>query len=317
MYRAVLRCDGVPDRLVTNRHVIDSRSARAIAWNDRRGKDNEQVNQWWDETGPRSEHSGGPDDPYAMPPAAGGPQPGPQPGPQLGPQPGQPISAGPGSAYSEAEWGAHDAGTWNTQQSWGEAPQNWNDGSYWQPPAASAAPAAEGKRTGFYVVSALAAVLIILLAALSLTLWLTRDDGGTSPSANAPAVDNPNGQAAPVPTPESLGDPSDTTTTNSATSSTTPSSSRAQRPDPPAGVSLCTTNSGELFSRAGIGSSVTTCGFADAVRSAYLASGADGGPATVEAYSEATEQSYTMQCAPAGENIVRCTGGNDAVVYIY
>ena len=55
----------------------------------------------------------------------------------------------------------------------------------------------------------------------------------------------------------------------------------------------------------------TSCGFAEAVASAYRES---GGP-VVRAYSPTTHQTYAMSCS--GTNPVVCRGGNDASVYIY
>ncbi|WP_333618344.1 hypothetical protein [Dietzia sp.] len=90
-----------------------------------------------------------------------------------------------------------------------------------------------------------------------------------------------------------------------------------ERPSTPAGASPCSDSGAHLFGRAATGSSVTTCGFANAVRDAYAGSGAGGGPRTVSAFSPTTGQSYSMYCAPAGTNVVQCTGGNNAVVYVY
>ena len=55
----------------------------------------------------------------------------------------------------------------------------------------------------------------------------------------------------------------------------------------------------------------TSCGFAEAVASAYRES---GGP-VVRALSPTTHQTYAMTCS--GSNPVVCRGGNDASVYIY
>ncbi|QKT06548.1 serine/threonine protein kinase [Gordonia sp. X0973] len=66
----------------------------------------------------------------------------------------------------------------------------------------------------------------------------------------------------------------------------------------------------------GVGTSVTSCPFAAAVRDAYLAAGAKGQARTVTAYSPVTGQSYSMSCLPE-QGIVVCRGGNDAVVHIY
>ena len=54
----------------------------------------------------------------------------------------------------------------------------------------------------------------------------------------------------------------------------------------------------------------TSCVFAREVRRAYEAG---GGSSTVEAYSAATGQTYTMTCTSGSPHV--CTGGNNATVY--
>ncbi|MFT3663344.1 MAG: protein kinase [Gordonia sp. (in: high G+C Gram-positive bacteria)] len=66
----------------------------------------------------------------------------------------------------------------------------------------------------------------------------------------------------------------------------------------------------------GVGSPVTTCGFAINVRSAYLAGGRKGDARTVVASSPATGLNYTMSCAPES-GIIVCRGGDNAVVHVY
>lgn len=55
----------------------------------------------------------------------------------------------------------------------------------------------------------------------------------------------------------------------------------------------------------------TSCGFARNVRDAYKSS--DGGDATVQAFSPATGQTYSMRCS--GGSPHACIGGNSASVY--
>ncbi|SDU55201.1 serine/threonine protein kinase [Gordonia westfalica] len=66
----------------------------------------------------------------------------------------------------------------------------------------------------------------------------------------------------------------------------------------------------------GVGTSVTSCPFAFAVRDAYFRAGQERSPRVVTAASPVTGQSYAMSCVPEGA-IVACRGGNDAVVHIY
>jgi hypothetical protein len=61
----------------------------------------------------------------------------------------------------------------------------------------------------------------------------------------------------------------------------------------------------------GVGSSNTTCGFAENVYEAYASS---GGSSTVVASSATTGQTYSMSCS--GSSPVVCRGGNNAVVVI-
>lgn len=86
-------------------------------------------------------------------------------------------------------------------------------------------------------------------------------------------------------------------------------------PAAPAGSFECSNAGGGQLSRSAVGSSVTSCEFAASVRSAYLASGGRGESLVVEAFSPVTGTVYTMNCA--GGPPVVCTGGNNAVVYIY
>lgn len=86
------------------------------------------------------------------------------------------------------------------------------------------------------------------------------------------------------------------------------------RPQAPAGASMCSDNGNDRHGRAATGSGVTSCEFANAVRDAYVGSSVSGS-GSISAYSPVTGQSYTMNCA--GDAVVTCRGGNNAVVHIY
>lgn len=83
----------------------------------------------------------------------------------------------------------------------------------------------------------------------------------------------------------------------------------------PAGAYECRSTGSGPYDAVAVGSSVTSCEFAEAVWSQYVGSGGLGGPKTVRAYSPVTGSSYTMSCS--GGAVVTCTGGNNAVVHIY
>lgn len=103
-----------------------------------------------------------------------------------------------------------------------------------------------------------------------------------------------------------------------STAATTTSSSKAPVTLPP-GAQACPVTaapSGGLTTSA-VGSSGTTCPFAEVVRLAYAAGGpVSTAPRQVDAVSPVTKQHYSMTCAANGALVV-CNGGDDAVVYLY
>ncbi|MFT4088564.1 MAG: serine/threonine-protein kinase [Gordonia sp. (in: high G+C Gram-positive bacteria)] len=98
--------------------------------------------------------------------------------------------------------------------------------------------------------------------------------------------------------------PTSTTTLTSTLASTAPTVAA-----PPPDSSPCD-------STVGVGSGVTSCPFAQSVRTAYLAAGPKGEARTVTAFSPVTGMSYAMSCNPES-GIIVCRGGNNAVVHIY
>lgn len=83
----------------------------------------------------------------------------------------------------------------------------------------------------------------------------------------------------------------------------------------PAGAYECTSVGSGPYDSVAVGSSVTSCEFAESVWSQYVRTGTLGQSKTVRAYSPVTGMSYTMSCS--GGAVVTCTGGNNAVVHIY
>lgn len=73
----------------------------------------------------------------------------------------------------------------------------------------------------------------------------------------------------------------------------------------------------------GVATSVTSCAFADSVRSRYFAEG--GGRTLLVVSSPVTGEQYEVRCDPSishfsdgsSKTTVRCTGGNDAVVVFW
>lgn len=106
--------------------------------------------------------------------------------------------------------------------------------------------------------------------------------------------------------------PSSTSSTTSSSSSSSSSTSPTRSGDRPAGVRAC--GGPKSGTSVGRGTEVTSCDFAVAVRDAYLAEKPTG-DVSLEVRSPVTKKSYTMSCS--GQEITRCTGGNDAVVVLY
>lgn len=103
---------------------------------------------------------------------------------------------------------------------------------------------------------------------------------------------------------------SSTQTTPTLTQTVTPTQAAPAAPAaPPPGSAPCDAT-------VGVGTAVTSCPFAQAVRAEYLRTGVKGQARTIVASSPVTGLSYTMSCVPEGA-IVVCRGGNDAVVHIY
>lgn len=149
-------------------------------------------------------------------------------------------------------------------------------------------------------IGVLAVVAVLVLAAIAYFLVGRSDDSNTTAEGEMVTVTS-TAQA---------------TSAQSSASSAPPTSSSSKptsRPSMPGGVVEQCGDSGETqHGRWGTGSGVTSCAFAGAVRQAYLDS---GGSSYVSAYSPVTGTTYGMSCS--GGAVVSCSGGNNAVVYIY
>ncbi|MEV5836132.1 hypothetical protein [Nocardia sp. NPDC052112] len=87
----------------------------------------------------------------------------------------------------------------------------------------------------------------------------------------------------------------------------------------PAGAKPCAQLHPALgrFTSSAIGTNVTSCAFAEEVRKAY----ADAGDGTITdrsvmAHSPVNDRDYTMNCT-AADRFVICSGGENAIVYVY
>ncbi len=84
----------------------------------------------------------------------------------------------------------------------------------------------------------------------------------------------------------------------------------------PADATPCPTNFVDTeFGKSAVGSNITSCQFAEAVRYQYVNQSFRGQTVALNVYSPVTGQTYLMSCV--GSHVVTCTGGTDAVVYLY
>jgi serine/threonine-protein kinase len=154
------------------------------------------------------------------------------------------------------------------------------------------------------VVALIAVVAVILLGRSSTSAEAAKTQ---SASTSSSAASSQGASSAPA---QASTAPGTSTTTTTVTAPARPSY-------PPVAITgtACGISGSSPYSHAAAGNDHTSCPFAQAVRSAYLTSGANGSDVTVEAYSKVTKLWYVMTCT--GSQPVRCTGGNDALVWLY
>ncbi|MFF2086174.1 protein kinase [Nocardia sp. NPDC058176] len=147
-------------------------------------------------------------------------------------------------------------------------------------------------------------VVVVIGGAIGWRLMSSADT--TDTTAAATTAESPAGAGGP-------------TATTAPRATTTAPTTTAGPVTLPAGAQPCESGAaGGAYGSAAVGTTVTSCGFAEAVREAYVAGGTSGrtGPQSVVATSPVTGRAYTMTCTPDGK-LVTCTGGDNAVVYVY
>ncbi|OYD68683.1 hypothetical protein [Rhodococcus sp. OK302] len=137
-------------------------------------------------------------------------------------------------------------------------------------------------------------------------------ESSSPPSPSAHATTRPSTTRPTTTSPTTTSPTTTKPTTTTAAPTTTPNAVSF-----PAGASACP-GSGAVsggYRESAIGSTNTSCGFAEAVRSAYGNAGVQGQAKTVDARSPVTGKEYRMTCSSAG-GIVTCSGGDGAVVLL-
>ncbi|WP_244961318.1 serine/threonine-protein kinase [Nocardia otitidiscaviarum] len=209
---------------------------------------------------------------------------------------------------AEPRWGEHSYASGNADFPYAPAPDPsaypTSEHPVVEPPPTEPRPR---QRRSIVVPVAVGVLAVALTAVAGVLGWQAIDDGGTE-SPNVPAAqDNPTRPRTAPPTPGR--------TTTAPTTTTTPTTVQL-----PAGATPCPSVFGSLggYTSSATGTSVTSCPFAEEVRRAYADAAGDtpGTTATVVAVSPVTGRSYPMSCTAAGK-LVTCTGGENAVVYVY
>lgn len=169
-------------------------------------------------------------------------------------------------------------------------------------------PASPPRRSGAGLVFSVAAAAIALVAALGVGLWnfalapLPAGSGGGGTVSPTPVV-SPTVEVPPSPT-------------ELPPSPTAPPPTTEPPPTFPPGARPCQAVYGPIggFTFSAIGSTVTSCEFAEEVRQSYGANPVRNATVIIPAYSPVTGVTYDMTCG--GDRLVTCTGGNNAVVYL-
>lgn len=88
----------------------------------------------------------------------------------------------------------------------------------------------------------------------------------------------------------------------------------------PPGATFCSVTYSEVktpFSHGARGTPLTSCGFVEEVRRAYAKQASPSSPANrINVSSPVTRKGYELMCVTVGA-YVTCTGGEDAIVYLY
>lgn len=207
--------------------------------------------------------------------------------------------------YPQAGWNGQPSGPQNNPSTSEFGPVHPNPNPYPNPqPQGYGPPVKQGMSTPLVVVLTVLIVLLIGVIVAAAILLVPRMMGTSaapetstvSVTATAPA--DPDGGGA-----------------SGAEAVPTVQPARPAQGARPAGAYECRNLGSGPYDSVAVGSSVTSCEFAESVWSQYVSSGALGGSTTVRAYSPVTGRSYTMSCS--GGAVVTCTGGNNAVVHIY
>jgi hypothetical protein len=152
----------------------------------------------------------------------------------------------------------------------------------------------------------LIAVLVVVLIATAAIVFgvYHRTDAGSRPQ-----------DSSTVSTTGDQSDPPATPPAPSPTATPTPTPSSDGYPSLKLSGRFCGRSGDGPHASAAAGNGITTCPFAVNVGREYEREGVVDGPVTLRVYSPKLDRTYSMSCA--GDQPVVCTGGTNALVYLY
>ncbi|MDO5504048.1 MAG: hypothetical protein Q4G67_12815 [Actinomycetia bacterium] len=160
---------------------------------------------------------------------------------------------------------------------------------------------------GIIVLTVLGVVAVLALAGVAAFFLLGSNGGGVSAGDRLARTV--------VLTPTAASEPRNEWQAASTTTTRTTQPTRNNRVRPSGVYQVCDSGNDQAYMTAAAGNSTTSCPFVVEVRNAYLRGGHAGESATIRAYSPTTELNYRLTCD--GGQYVRCTGGRNAVIYLY
>ena len=211
----------------------------------------------------------------------------------------------PQQGYPQPGYGQYPPQGYGQPQYQQQYPQQYPQQGYGQQPDYQTLFEPEEKRSNTGLIIAIIAAVLIIAAAIA-ALFFT----GVIGTSSSPSTTWVTETAAP-------GGPSDSGA-NGSDGASTGQRVPVSAADLPAGAVPVGTGGPNVFDNQARGSTMTSEPFAIAVgtefRNQYRATG--DAPSSLRVYSTVTGQWYTMACTDNGK-YARCTGGNNAVVYVY
>ena len=249
---------------------------------------------------------------------------------------GQPTTVGaalcgqcgaPVSGAQPPPWGGPPAGAMDTHETMVRPPGSggFTGPGGFPPPPVGMPPPPPSRSTPTALIAGLVALAVVVVGGL-VYFFVVRPRQAEQSTAPVTVVVTRRPTPAAAGSTNAASTPGGATTEPSApatapnTTNAPPSSAPPTYPPLQLTGQLCATTGAGPWANAASGNAQTSCPFAIAVQAAYVtvlgsAATAPATPVAVTAHSTVTNKDYVMSCV--GDQPVTCTGGNNAVVYLY